>query len=92
MSNLQLAGTSIPLSRADIPAVLASSIPSNGGKLSNPYQMDGAADRAAGVLEMFMPIGSDWDGFAVNVGTLHDAGDHVVMEAATRAVKPSGEH
>jgi ketosteroid isomerase-like protein len=38
-----------------------------------------------------MSLGSDWDGFAVTVGRLHDAGEHVVMEGRyTGTNKASG--
>jgi hypothetical protein len=36
------------------------------------------------VLEkLFMRIGAEWEGFTVTVHTLHDAGEHVVMEGRT---------
>jgi ketosteroid isomerase-like protein len=39
-----------------------------------------------------MRIGSEWDGFTVHVGSLHDAGDHVVMQGRyTGTFKPSGK-
>jgi ketosteroid isomerase-like protein len=38
-----------------------------------------------------MRLGSEWDGFTVNVRTLHDAGEHVVMEGRyTGLYKSSG--
>jgi hypothetical protein len=37
-----------------------------------------------------MRIGSEWEGFTVNVRSLHDAGEHVVMEGRyTGTYKPS---
>jgi len=97
MSNLHLAKDIYSaFARGDIPAVLAKFDPAIQWREAegNPYQMDGAAwiGPQAVLEKLFMPIGSDWDGFAVNVGTLHDAGDYVVMEGRyTGKYKPSGK-
>jgi ketosteroid isomerase-like protein len=97
MSNLQLAkDIYTAFARGDIPTVLAKFDPAVEWREAegNPYQMDGAAwiGPQAVLEKLFMLIGSDWDGFAVNVRTLHDAGDHVVMEGRyTGKYKPSGK-
>ena len=40
-----------------------------------------------------MRLGAEWEGFTVNLRTLHDAGDHVVMEGRyTGMYKPSGKN
>lgn len=95
-SNIQLArNLYATFARGDIPAVLAMFdpeiqwTPAEG----HPYQVDGATwIGPQAVLEnLFMRIGSDWDGFTVNVGELHDAGAHIVMEGRyTGTFKPSG--
>jgi uncharacterized protein len=42
--------------------------------------------------ELFLRLGSEWEGFAVNVRTLHDAGEHVVTEGRyTGTYKASGK-
>jgi len=81
--------------RGDIEAVLALFDPRIQWKPAegHPYQNDGAAwIGPQAVLEnLFMRIGSEWDDFAIAVGTLHDAGDHVVMEGRyTGVFKASG--
>lgn len=55
----------------------------------NPYQPSGAAwvGPNAVVENLFMHLGSDWDGFAVHPGQFHDAGDTVVVEG-----RYSGKH
>jgi len=49
---------------------------------SNPYMPSG--DPFVGpdaiVSQLFMRLGSEWDGFAVHPKTYHDAGDTVVVE------------
>ena len=85
MSNLQLAkDIYAAFARGDIAAVLArfdSAIECREAE-GNPYQPDGAVwvGPQAVLEKLFMSLGSDWDGFAVTVGRLHDAGEHVVME------------
>jgi ketosteroid isomerase-like protein len=48
----------------------------------NPYQPSGAAwvGPDAVVENLFMKLGSEWDGFAVHPEQYHDAGDTVVVE------------
>ena len=80
----------------DIPTVLAGFHPEIQWRQAegHPYQPDGAAwVGPQAVLEMlFKRIGSEWEGFAVNVRSLHDAGEHVVMEGRyTGTYKPSGK-
>jgi ketosteroid isomerase-like protein len=66
------------LARGDIPAVLGAFDPDIEWREAegNPYQRDGKAFVGPqSVLDkLFKFLGSDWDGFAVNVRTLHDAG------------------
>jgi ketosteroid isomerase-like protein len=39
-----------------------------------------------------MRLGADWDGFTLTICTLHDAGEHVVMEGRYAGTcKPSGK-
>jgi ketosteroid isomerase-like protein len=97
MSDLQLAkDLYAAFARGDIPTVLAGFHPAIEWREAegNPYQLDGAAwvGPQAVLEKLFMSLGSDWEGFAVNVGTLHDAGGHVVMEGRyTGKYKPSGK-
>jgi uncharacterized protein len=48
----------------------------------NPYQPSGAAWVGADAIveNLFMKLATEWDGFSVNPGTYHDAGDTVVVE------------
>jgi ketosteroid isomerase-like protein len=49
----------------------------------NPYQPHGEpwVGSEAVVQNLFVPLGSDWDGFATHPKEFHDAGDTVVVEA-----------
>ncbi len=49
---------------------------------SNPYMPSGEPfiGPDAVVSQLFMRLGSEWDGFAVHPKTYHDAGDTVVVE------------
>ena len=85
MSNVQFAkDIYTAFGRGDIPAVLAAFDPEIQWREAegNPYQPDGTAwSGPQAVLEnIFMRIDAEWDGFTVNVRTLHDAGEYVVME------------
>jgi len=97
MSNVQLAkDIYAAFGRGDIPTVLAAFHPEIEWRQAegNPYQADGAAwvGPQAVLEKLFMRIGSEWEGFTVTVRTLHDAGDHVVMEGRyTGLYKPSGK-
>lgn len=82
--------------RGDIPAVLGMFHPAIEWREAegNPYRPDGSAwvGPQAVLEQLFMRLGGDWDGFTVNVGTLHDAGEHVVMEGRyTGTHKASGK-
>ena len=82
--------------RGDIPSVLAGFHPEIEWREAegNPYQPNGAAwVGPQTVLEkLFKRLGSEWEGFALTVRTLHDAGEHVVMEGRyTGLYKPSGK-
>jgi len=96
MSNVQLAkDIYAAFGRGDIPAVLAGFHPEIEWRQAegNPYQPDGAAwiGPQAVLEKLFMRIGSEWEGFTVTVGTLHDAGEYVVMQGRyTGLYKPSG--
>ena len=49
----------------------------------NPYQPNGAPwiGPEAVVQNLFVPLGTDWDGFTTHPKEFHDAGDTVVVEA-----------
>ena len=98
MSNVKFANAIYTaFGRGDIPAVLAGFHPEVQWRQAegNPYQPDGAVwvGPQAVLEKLFMRIGEEWEGFTVNVRTLHDAGDHVVMEGRyTGTYKPSGRN
>lgn len=59
----------------------------------NPYQMDGTAWHGPQAVfdRLFAPMGRDWEGFSISIHSLHEAGDHVVMEGRyTGTFKPTG--
>lgn len=61
---------------------------------SNPYQPDGSAwiGGAAVTENLFVKLGSDWDGFTVSPVAFHDAGDVVVAEVRyTGTYKSTGK-
>ena len=95
MSNVQHAKNIYEaFGRGDIPTVLAGFHPEIEWREAegNPYQPDGTPwVGPQDILEMlFMRLGAEWDGFTVNVGQLHDAGEYVVMEGRyTGTFKPS---
>ena len=97
MSNMQLARDMYAnFARGDVASVLAAYDPALEWYEAegNPYQMDGTAWHGpASVLDkLFAPMGRDWEGFSVNIDTLHEAGDHVVMEGRyTGTFKPTGK-
>lgn len=96
MSNVQLAqDVYAAFGRGDIPTVLAAFHPQLEWREAegNPYQPSGAPwVGGQAVLEnLFMRLGGEWDRFTVHVGTLHDAGEYVVMEGRySGTFKPSG--
>jgi ketosteroid isomerase-like protein len=82
--------------RGDIPACLAMCDPEIQWREAegHPYQPDGAAWVGPQALleKLFKRIGSEWDGFAVGVRKLHDAGEYVVVEGRyTGTYKSSGK-
>lgn len=95
MSNVQLAkDIYAAFGRGDIPTVLAAFHPEIEWRQAegNPYQPTGAAwvGPQAVLEKLFMRLGAEWEGFTVTVHTLHDAGEHVVMEGRyTGSYKPS---
>ncbi len=97
MSNVQLAkDIYTAFGRGDIPTVLGLFHPEIEWREAegNPYGPDGAPWVGPQVIleKLFMRLGSEWEGFTVTVGTLHDAGEHVVMEGRyTGLYKPSGK-
>ena len=85
MSNVQLAtDLYAAFGRGDMPAVLAGFDPEIEWREAegNPYQPDGAAwIGPQAVLErLFVRLDSEWKGLTLTARTLHDAGEHVVME------------
>jgi ketosteroid isomerase-like protein len=96
MSNVQFASDIYAaFARGDIQTVLASFHPEIHWREAegNPYQPDGASwvGPQAVLEKLFMRLGADWEGFTVTVRTLHDAGEHVVMEGRyTGTYRPSG--
>jgi ketosteroid isomerase-like protein len=70
--------------RGDVPSVLALFHPDVEWREaeSNPYKPDGKAwiGGDAIVQNLFMRLGSEWDGFTVTPKAFHDAGDTVVAE------------
>lgn len=97
MSNVQHAkAIYAAFGRGDIPTVLAGFDPEVEWRQAegNPYEPTGATwvGPQAVLDKLFMRLGSEWEGFTVNVGTLHDAGEHVVMEGRyTGRYKPTGK-
>ena len=97
MSNVQHAKNMYSaFARGDIPAVLAAFDPGIEWREAegHPYKPDGAAwVGPQDILDkLFMRLGTEWEGFTVNVGTLHEAGECVVMEGRyTGLCKPSGK-
>lgn len=95
MSNVHLAKDMYAaFGRGDIPTVLAGFDPEVEWRQAegNPYHPDGSAwvGPQAVLEKLFMRLGSEWEGFTVTVRTLHDAGEHVVMEGRyTGTYKPS---
>ena len=85
MSNVEIVkGVYEALSRGDVPQVLAAMDP----KIEwyeaegNPYMPSGEAwlGPDAVLNNLFMRLGTEWDGFAVHPLVYHDAGDSVVVE------------
>lgn len=69
--------------RGDIPSVLGAMSPDIKWHQaeSNPYQPSGNAWVGPdAVLNLFMKLGSEWDGFTVHPKSFHGAGDSVIVE------------
>ncbi len=70
--------------RGDIPNVLGAMSPEImwHEAESNPYMPSGKAwiGPDAVLNELFMKLGSEWDGFAVHPKAFHDAGNSVIVE------------
>jgi uncharacterized protein len=97
MGNLELVqGGYEAFGRGDVPSVLAlfaADIEWREAE-SNPYKPDGKAWIGADAIveNLFMRLGSEWDGFTVTANEFHDAGDTVVAECRyTGAYKATGK-
>jgi ketosteroid isomerase-like protein len=82
--------------RGDIPAVLGAMSPAIRWYQAenNPYNPSGEAwvGPEAVASNLFMRLGTEWEGFTVHPKTFHDAGDTVVVEARyTGLYKPTGK-
>jgi ketosteroid isomerase-like protein len=82
--------------RGDVPGVLAIFDPNIEWREaeSNPYKPDGKPwiGGDAIVANLFMRLGSEWDGFTATPTVFHDAGDAVVVECRyTGAHKATGK-
>ena len=91
MGNLEtLKGGYEAFGRGDVPSVLAIFDPNIEWREaeSNPYKPDGKAWIGGDsiVQNLFMRLGSEWDGFTVIPHEFHDAGDTVVAECRYTAV------
>ena len=82
--------------RGDIPTVLAAMSPSINWYQaeSNPYMPSGEAFVGPDSVlnNVFMKLGTEWDGFSVHPRTFHSAGDSVIVEARyTGTYKATGK-
>lgn len=82
--------------RGEIPEVLAGMSPNIKWfeAESNPYMLSGEpwVGPDAVLNNLFVKLGSEWDGFAVHPKSFHGAGDSVVVEARyTGTYKPTGK-
>ena len=97
MSNVQIAkDIYAAFGRGDIPTVLAAFDPEIQWRQAegHPYRPDGTPfiGPQAVLDNVFMRIGAEWDAFKITIRTLHDAGDHVVMEGRyTGTYKPTNK-
>lgn len=85
MSNVDLLrSTYEAFGRGDMPAVLGAMDPQIEWREAegNPYEPTGASwiGPDAVVQNLFVKLGSDWDGFAAHPKEFYDAGDTVVVE------------
>lgn len=71
--------------RGEIPAVIGAMSPDIKWfeAEGNPYRPDGTpwVGPDAVLNELFMKLGTEWDGFAVHPKTFYGAGDNVIVEA-----------
>ena len=86
MSNVEIVKSAYEaLARGDVPCVLAVMDPEIEWYEAegNPYMPSGKALVGPDAIlnNLFMRLGTDWDGFAVHPAAYHDAGDTVVVEA-----------
>jgi uncharacterized protein len=74
--------------RGDVPAVLGSLDPKIEWREAegNPYQPSGDAwiGPDAVVENLFMKLGTDWEGFSVTPAEIHDAGNTVIVQGRYR--------
>ena len=82
--------------RGDIPAVLGAMSPTIQWHQAegNPYNPSGEpwVGPDAVMNNLFMRLGSEWDGFTVHPKAFHDAGDSVIVEGRyTGTFKPTGK-
>jgi ketosteroid isomerase-like protein len=82
--------------RGDVPAVLGAMDPSIEWREAegNPYEPSGNAwvGPDAVTQNLFMKLGTEWDGFTVHPKEFHDAADTVVVEGRyTGAYKATGK-
>jgi hypothetical protein len=85
MGNVQIVqGGYEAFGRGDVPSVLALFDPNIEWREaeSNPYKPDGQAwiGGDAIVQNLFIRLGTEWDGFTVTPQQFHDAGDTIVVE------------
>jgi uncharacterized protein len=70
--------------RGDVPTVLGAMEPDVQWREAegNPYQMNGEpwVGPDAILQNLFMKLGTEWDGFTVHPKEFHDAGDTVIVE------------
>jgi len=82
--------------RGDVPSVLALFDPSIEWREAegNPYKPDGKAWIGVDTIvqNLFMRLGTEWDGFTITPEKLHDAGDTVIAECRyTGVYKATGK-
>ena len=97
MSNVELMSSLYgAFSRGDIATVLGSMAPDIEWREAegNPYEPNGNAWVGPDTIlnNLFIKLGSDWDGFTVHPKEFHDAGSTVVMEGRyTGVYKQTGK-
>ena len=97
MGNVEtLRGAYEAFGRGDVPAVLEVFDPNIAWREaeSNPYKPDGEPwiGGDAVVQNLFIRLGTEWDGFTVTPNEFHDAGDTIAVECRyTGAYKATGK-